>query len=171
MTVAMIWAQDLDGVLGDGKRMLWHCPNDFKHFKNTTLGYPVIMGRGSWEALGEKPLPGRENIVLTSQAGYEAPGAIVAHSLEEAIEIGDRSSDLVWIVGGGRVYEDAMEFADELVVSEIDLEVEGGDDLVYAPEIDENEWTIDESRTDEGWRSRSGDARWRVTTYVRFDSE
>ena len=167
MKVAMIWAQDVNGVLGNGREMLWHVPGDFKHFKATTLGYPVIMGRGSWEALGGKPLSGRLNVVITGQEGYEAEGAEVAHSLEQAVAVARTSAELVWIVGGARVYAEAMSVADELVVTDLDLEVAPAPDLVYAPTIDAETWQADSERSDVQWRPQSGDARWKVTTYVR----
>lgn len=167
MTIAMIWAQDKNGVLGNGIEMLWHVPEDFKHFKAATLGHPVIMGRGSWEALGGKPLPGRLNVVITGQKDYVAEGAKVTHSLQQAVAVAQTSAELVWIVGGARVYADAMGIADELVVTDLDLEVAVAPDLVYAPTIDAESWWADPARSDAQWRPRSGDARWKVTTYLR----
>lgn len=162
----MIWAQDANGVIGDGKGMVWSVPDDSRYFKDRTSGYAVVMGRGSWDALGRRPLPNRENIVVTRQNEYQAPGAHVAHSLEEGIELGSKFSELVWIAGGSHIYAEGMALADELVVTDLELTVEG-ESLVCAPEISEAEWRIDEERSDADWRPRSGDARWRVTTYVR----
>lgn len=168
MTIAMIWAQDANGLLGTGTGMVWNVPADFQHFKESTMGDPVIMGRGSWEALGSKPLPGRKNIVMTEQKNYIAPGAEVVHSLEEALAIARWSSRMIWIAGGAHVYEQAMSIADELVVTDLELEAEtDGIHAVYAPKISDKYWDIDESRSDEDWRPKSGDARWKVTTYVR----
>lgn len=163
-----IWAEDRNGVIGSGTAMLWRVPADLAHFKDATTGSPLIMGRHSWEALGGA-LPDRLNIVITSQAGYVAPGAQVASSLSDAIAIAEADSpETIWIAGGGQVYRQALELVDELVVSYLDLDVGGGDQaLVYAPTIDADKWKIDATRSDQDWRPRSGDARWRQTVYVR----
>ncbi len=89
--VSSIWAQDRTGVLGSGSDMLWHVPDDSAFFKRTTMGAPVIMGRASWEALG-RALPGRTNIVITRNPSYPAPGAVVVHSLDEALEAAIREA-------------------------------------------------------------------------------
>lgn len=172
--LASIWAQDAGGVLGSGTGMLWRVPADFAHFKASTLGCPIIMGRRSWEALGG-PLPGRANIVVTRSPGFDAPGASVVHSLEEALRLAgriaeDEGAHRVWITGGGAVYEETMGIVDELVVTELDLDTAAahpGAPLVTAPAIDESVWRLDPSRSDADWREKSGDARWRVRTYVR----
>lgn len=163
----MIWAQDRKGALGTGTDMVWRVPADSRFFKETTLGSPVIMGRASWEALGRRALPGRLNIVLSTQPDYSVSGAVLTHSLKEAIEVASADSQLVWIAGGAKVYAEAMSIADELVVTDVDLEVTGHDKLVYAPEIHEQNWEIDGERSDRHWREHSGDARWRVTYYRR----
>ncbi len=148
--------------------MLWHVPADFQFFKRSTLGFPVIMGRSSWEALGSSaPLPGRTNIVVTRQPDFIADGALVAHSLDDAITIAHSDGDDVWIAGGAQIYAQAISLADELVVTDLDLTVSEDEHVVYAPTIDDAEWAVDSTRSDATWRERSGDARWRVTTYVR----
>lgn len=176
MRIASIWAQDRNGILGTGTGMCWHVPADFRHFKDTTMGAPIIMGRSSWEALGSA-LPGRLNIVMTRSRDYEADGGVVVHSLGEALEVATQQAardgvDVVWIVGGGMVYAEAMEIVDELVISHLDVDVcecesASGQPLVYAPAIDPAVWHVDESRSDKQWRPVSGDAQWKVVTYIR----
>lgn len=175
MTIlASIWAQDVKGVLGSGTDMLWRVPADFAHFKKSTLGCPIIMGRRSWMALGGA-LPGRTNIVITRSPDFEAPKALVVHSLEEALELAKGIAEAegahhVWITGGGAVYEQTMDLVDELVVTELDFDaaaVHPGTPIVKAPLIDEEVWGVDPKRSDEDWQVKSGDARWRVRTYVR----
>lgn len=168
-TLGMIWAQDQNGLLGAGGGMVWHVPADFKHFKATTVGHSVIMGRTSFEALGA-PLPQRRNIVLTRQAHYQAPGIEVAPTLEAALEL-VAGEDLVWIAGGAQVYAEAMDIADLLVVSYLDLaaEVPAAAAAAWAPPIDPAEWTIDAQASDAQWREVSGDGAWRVVTYRRAD--
>lgn len=171
--LASIWAQDRAGLLGSGTGMLWHVPADFAHFKSSTMGCPIIMGRASWEALGG-PLPGRPNIVITRQRNYEAPGALLAYSLEEAINEGiawatEHDAHTVWITGGAQVYAEAMPLVEELVVSDLDLCVplDPTAPAVHAPLIDERVWVVDPTRSDTQWREPSGDARWKVRTLVR----
>jgi len=169
MTIGMIWAQDRHGTIGSGSGMLWHVPADFAFFKETTLGRPVVMGRATWESLGG-PLPGRCNIVLTRDRAFAATGAQVVHTLAEALARGRNAAggDLVWITGGGQVYEQALPHADLLVVSELDLDVTTGrGDVVSAPGIDAAEWLVDDEASDAAWRPVSGDARWRVHVYRR----
>jgi dihydrofolate reductase len=140
--IGMVWAQASGGAIGRDGDMPWSLPEDLAHFKATTLGAPVIMGRKTWESLPEsfRPLPGRENVVVTRDAGYDAAGARVAGSLDAAINaLEDRGAPIAWIVGGGQLYRAAMPIADELIVTRIELEVEGAD--TFAPEIGE-EWTL-----------------------------
>ncbi|QBE50159.1 dihydrofolate reductase [Leucobacter triazinivorans] len=136
----MIWAEARGvggrGAIGRGGEMPWHLPEDLSHFKRETLGAPVIMGRRTWESLPARfrPLPGRENVVVTRDRGFAAPGAIVAHSLDEALaETRDRGAERVWIMGGGELYRAAMSLADELVVTRIELDVPDAD--TFAPQI------------------------------------
>lgn len=172
-TLGMIWAADRHGVLGANGGMLWRVPADFAHFKQTTLGHPVIMGRTSFEALGA-PLPGRRNIVLT-----RSPSAVADFMSRHEIETADSvaaalelcaGSQEVWITGGGAVYQEVMDagIADLLVVSELDLvaPVPAGAKVTKAPRIDPALWRIDAARSDTAWRPVSGDAAWRVEYYL-----
>lgn len=129
-----IWAQSLDGIIGDGEQMPWHVPEDLAHFKEVTLGSPVIMGRRTWESLPTKfrPLPGRENFVLsTRQAGDWSQGATVLNRLPELSE--------GWIMGGGQLYASTLDQMDILEVTLMGVNVAEvyGEDAVYAPNIPE----------------------------------
>lgn len=92
MRIGMIWAEARGGAIGRDGEMPWHLPEDLAHFKQSTLGEPVIMGRRTWESLPERfrPLPGRENLVVTRDASYSAPGAAVRSSLPAAIQAAER---------------------------------------------------------------------------------
>ena len=166
--LGMIWAEDKAHVLGAGGKMLWHVPADFKHFKDTTMGSPVIMGRASFLSLGQA-LPGRRNIVLTGSREFTAPDVEIAHSLEEALELCARTPQ-VWITGGAKVYREVMELglADLLVVTQLDMTamVPPMSTVAYAPVIDPVRWQLDLTRSDENWRPKSGDAAWRVRYYI-----
>lgn len=136
LRLGMIWAEARGGAIGRNGDMPWHLPEDLAHFKQVTLGAPVIMGRRTWESLPERfrPLPGRENIVVTRDAGYVAPGAAVRSSLDDALRsISDAAAGIVWIMGGGEMYRAALPFADELVVTRIELDVPDAD--TFAPEF------------------------------------
>ncbi|WP_194239521.1 dihydrofolate reductase [Pseudactinotalea terrae] len=156
----MIWAQSRNGVIGRDGDLPWRLREDMQHFKRTTGSDAVIHGRTSWEALPPsfRPLPGRRNIVLTRQPGYAAPGAEIAHSLAEALALLDGAD--TWICGGGEIYAQAMPVADVLVVSEIDIEVDGD---TFAPEIGPG-WS-DPQVGD--WIEASNGMRFRVLTYRR----
>ena len=139
------------------------------------MGCPIIMGRRSWEAMG-KALPGRTNIVITRTPGYEAVGALVVSSVEEALEVAREETartqaPYIWITGGAHVYAQTLPLLDEAVVTDLELDVAAsapeGATFVYAPPLDPALWRRDESRSDSEWRERSGDARWRVSTWVQ----
>jgi dihydrofolate reductase len=133
--VYLVAAVAANGVIGAQGRLPWHLPEDLKHFKRLTLGHPVIMGRKTWESLG-KPLPGRENIVVTRTAGFDAPGAHVAASLQAALAfcVGE---PVVFVIGGSALYAAALPIADGLVLTEIARDFEG--DAVF-PHFDRSAW-------------------------------
>lgn len=161
--IGMIWAQDSNGGIGMGGTLPWHLPEDLAFFREQTRGHAVVMGRKQWESLPERvrPLPGRRNIVLTRDASYEAPGAETVRSLAEALArvAGERA----WIIGGGQVYAQAVDDADELVVTKID----GDYDVdVHAPEIGED-WTLVAREPGAGWMTAANGMRYAVERYER----
>jgi dihydrofolate reductase len=161
VNVGLIWAQTPDGVIGAGNAIPWRIPEDVAHFKATTLGHPVVMGRKTWDSLPARfrPLAGRRNIVITSDPRWSAEGAERAGSIAEALEIAE-ASGTVWVIGGGEVYRAALERATMLSVTEVDVKVDGD---VCAPVVGTS-WTVSE---DTGWRhSRSG-PRYRIRRYTR----
>lgn len=150
--VGAIWAQTADGVIGRGGTMPWSLPEDMAFFRRTTTGHPVIMGRRTWESFPPRyrPLPGRTNIVITSEPDRVLrgadPGAVrTAPSYPEAVELARTSAgaDRIWVVGGGEVYRQAL--ADpghpvtEALVTVIELAVDGD---THAPQLGES-WTTE----------------------------
>lgn len=133
-----IWAQSLDGIIGDGATMPWHVPEDLAHFKTVTMGSPVVMGRKTWESLPERfrPLPGRDNYVLSRQRpGTWSQGARVIHDFGDLPDlVGDVDT---WVMGGGQLYAAALDFVDviELTLMGANIGDIYADDAVYAPEI------------------------------------
>lgn len=133
--VYLVAAVAANGVIGKGGGMPWHLPEDLKHFKRLTLGHPVIMGRRTWESLG-KALPGRDNIVVTGTAGYEAPGAAVASSLEAALAL-CATEPVAFVIGGHRLFAEALPVAAGLVLTELQRDFPGD---TWFPEYDRARW-------------------------------
>ena len=117
-----------NGSIGQGGELVWHEPEDQRWFRRQTLGCPVIMGRKTWDSLPARfrPLPGRDNIVVSRQPGWSAPGATLAHSLSDAITQARRSAAPRHVViGGGQLYAEALALADPLLLTEIDADLAG----------------------------------------------
>ncbi len=121
--IYLVAAVARNGVIGANGGMPWHLPEDLKHFRKLTLGHPVIMGRRTWESLG-RPLPGRENIVVSRKPGFEAPGASVAATLEAAVAL-CTGEPMVFVIGGAELYTAALPLADGLVLTELEREFVG----------------------------------------------
>jgi dihydrofolate reductase len=162
----MIWAQARDGVIGASGRLPWHLPEDLALFRATTTGATVVMGRRTWESLPERfrPLPGRANVVLTSDPGWSAEGARRVGSVADVLD----RHDPLWVIGGGSVYAAFLPHADRLVVTDVDVAVEGD---AWAPAIGP-EWRAVDRTPDRGWTvSPSTALRYAVTEYVRKPAE
>ena len=136
--LSMIAAVARNRVIGKDNRLLWHLPEDMKHFREVTRGKPVSMGRKTWESLPEafRPLPGRHNIVLSRAPDYTPPGAAVAGSLDEALRLAGPVKE-VFIIGGEALYRQALPQAQRLYFTEIDQEFEGD---AFFPEFKREEW-------------------------------
>ncbi|MEG0187547.1 dihydrofolate reductase [Algoriella sp.] len=134
--INVIVAKASNNVIGAKNELIWHLPNDLKHFKNLTSGHPIIMGRKTFESLG-RPLPNRTNIVITRDKNWQAENVEKEFSLEKAIESAKKINEDIYIIGGGNIYKQAMEFADVLYITEVHHEFEGD---TYFPEIDEEIW-------------------------------
>ncbi|WP_235735036.1 dihydrofolate reductase [Nocardioides alcanivorans] len=144
MTLTLIAAHARGRVIGNGPDIPWHSREDFAHFKATTLGHTLVMGRLTHESIG-RPLPGRRTIVITRNPDWAADGVDVAHSLDEALALAEGSE--VFVAGGAQIYALALPRATHQVLTEMHIEVEG--DAFY-PAFDEAEWveTRRESRRD-----------------------
>lgn len=131
--INMIFARASNGVIGKDNAMPWHLPEDLAHFKRLTNGWPVIMGRKTWDSLPPKfrPLPGRKNIVITRQADWTSDGAEPAPGLAEALRL-CHASDEVWVMGGAQIYAQAEPLAERVEVTEIAQEFEGD---AFAPAL------------------------------------
>lgn len=134
--INIVVAKASNNVIGAKNDLIWHLPNDLKHFKSITSGHPIIMGRKTFESLG-RPLPNRTNIVVTRDQNWNTEGIEIASSLPKAIEVAKKIDDDIYILGGGNIYKQAMEFTDVLYITEVHHEFDGE---TYFPEIDLDEW-------------------------------
>jgi len=162
----MVAAVAENGVIGAGNRIPWRIPSDMAHFKRTTMGKPLIMGRKQFEIFG-KPLPGRHNIVVTRQADYQPEGVEVCHDLAAAITRAKavakaQGVDEAVVIGGGEIYAQAMRLADRLYISRVVLSPEGD---VRFPPIDPAFWRIVETPPVEA--SPKDEASYVVQVYER----
>jgi len=158
VTVGLIWAQSTSGVIGRDGTIPWHLPEDLARFKTLTMGHTVVMGRRTWDSLPDRfrPLPGRRNIVLTRNSGFEAPGAEVVGSIDDAID------DQTWVIGGSEIYHLALPAATRCEVTEVEIDLRLEDDDVLAPVLDES-WI----GTSGDWHDSSSGLRYRFHSFLR----
>ncbi|MGJ9404344.1 dihydrofolate reductase [Arthrobacter sp. KK5.5] len=169
--IGMVWAQTIDGTIGNNGTMPWHLPEDMAHFKRTTMGHPVVMGRRTWESIPPRfrPFAGRTNIVLTSDAGTSADvrgaGGAVVHSPEEALETARTAdgAEEIWVCGGGKVYEACEPLADTAVVTVINSAIDGD---THAPSLGQT-WRKTMSDPGEGWLTSSTGLEYRFELWEK----
>lgn len=146
MILSLIAAIGKNNELGINNQLLWNLPSDLKHFRDTTSGHPVIMGRKTFESIG-RPLPNRKNLVITRDTTYTAPGIFVAHSLDEALQLvareqGSKFEEVdeeveAFVIGGGQLYLEALPRAQRLYLTHVDAELSAD---TYFPEVSCDEW-------------------------------
>ena len=136
--IILIAAISKNNEIGKSNQLLWHLPDDFKRFKTLTTGHYIIMGRKTFESF-PKPLPNRTHIIITRQKNYAVENCIVVSSLEEAIKVCPKNED-IYIIGGGEIYKQSIDFADKLEITVVDHDFEAD---TFFPEIDENKWKLD----------------------------
>lgn len=139
------------GELGRDGDLIWHISEDLKRFKRLTTGHTVIMGRRTWESLPKGALPNRHNIVVTTNPNFSAPGAETAGSIADAVRMAAEDNEL-FIIGGGSVYEQAINAADRLYLTQIEGEADDAD--TFFPAVDPSMWEIEEM--EEPGRSKEG---------------
>ncbi|MHA7986642.1 dihydrofolate reductase [Rathayibacter sp. CAU 1779] len=163
MTIGLIWAQANGGVIGAAGGIPWHVSEDSRHFRAVTTGGDVVMGRKTWDSLPPRfrPLPGRRNIVVSRDVEWRADGAERVGSVAEALALTEGD---VWIMGGGQIYAEAIDLADRLEVTEIELDVTGD---TVAPAIDEG-WRLAAVEPAAGWATGVSGVRYRFLSYERL---
>ena len=137
MILSLIVAIAENYVIGKDNNLIWHLPADLKYFKNLTMGFPIIMGRKTFESIG-KPLPGRTNVVVTRNSSFKAEGCLVVNSLNEAIEK-VKHFEKAFIIGGEQIYRKALDMADMLYITRVHHTFDGD---AFFPEIDPGKWLL-----------------------------
>lgn len=145
--VVMVAAVARNGVIGLAGDIPWSIPEDLKHFRATTRGHTVLMGRSTYESIGH-PLPYRTNVVITRQPDWSADGVLVAHSVEEGLELARDLAGDVMVIGGGEIYRAAMPHATHQVLTEVDLEPEGD---THYPDFERAAWVEERREDHEGY--------------------
>ena len=140
MKICLIVAASANGAIGVDGELPWHLPDDFRFFKQVTMGKPIVMGRRTWESIG-RPLPGRQNIVITRQSDFEATGATVVDGPDAAINEAE-DTDEIMIIGGGEIYRRFLPLADTVYLTRVEATVDGD---TFFPELDESAWALESS--------------------------
>jgi len=135
-TITLIAAMTADRVIGIAGKMPWHLPGELQHFKQTTMHKAIVMGRKTWESIG-RPLPGRQNIVVSGSAGLRIDGCEVAGSLEDALA--RASTGEVMVIGGGDLYRQALPLANRMILTFVEGEIEGD---TFFPAWDPEDWVL-----------------------------
>lgn len=146
--IHLIWAEDEKGAIGKDGALPWRLPNDLKFFKETTLGYPIVMGRKTFESMNKRPLPKRENFIITRQSDYYAEGVTIIHDVTDTQRmVGDEQ--IVFVIGGSEIYRQFLPIADVLHRTKIKGDFSGD---TFFPEVDWTKWKLveeKEGKTDE----------------------
>ena len=148
LNMIAVVAMSENRVIGDGKGLMWHIPDDLKRVKRLTMACPLIMGRKTWDSIG-RPLPGRANIVMTRDRSWSVDGAIAVSSLDAAIEAAriwventTGSRNEVILFGGGEIYRQGLEYCHRVERTVVAKRLDGGAEAAYFPELPEADWDI-----------------------------
>lgn len=134
--MTIIVAMGENNAIGADNQLLWHLPNDLKHFKNLTSGHPIVMGRKTYESIG-KPLPNRTNIVVSQKKDWFEEGILIVGSLKEALKFAKKIDEDFFVIGGGSIYKQTIDLADKLEVTLVNATLNGD---TFFPEINPKEW-------------------------------
>jgi len=139
MNITLVVAASVNNAIGKDNKLLWHLPKDMRFFKNTTWAMPILMGRKTFESLGNKLLPGRMNIIISNQKGLIIEGAIVVNNLAAAIEIAKRNNyKELMVIGGGQIYDLALPLANKIWFTRVHTNIDGD---TYFPTLDKS-WNL-----------------------------
>jgi len=136
--ISFIVAMDKNRVIGKNNQLPWHLPEDLKFFKRVTMGHSIAMGRKTYESIG-RPLPGRQNIIITRKPDYQSDGCMVFHSLREFLQFCKGQSEEIFVIGGAEVFTEMFTYADRLYITYIHDEFAGD---TFFPNWNEQEWEL-----------------------------
>lgn len=135
----LIVARSRNNVIGVKNTLPWHLPADLKYFKQLTTGHAILMGRSTYESIG-KPLPHRENLVVSRNPSFKPEGVIVFTSLEKALDYLEKKDSIAFIIGGDTIYKQTMHLCHKLYITEVDTHIEDGS--AFFPNVNVNEWKL-----------------------------
>jgi len=140
MNISCVVAVANNNVIGANNDIPWYLPADLKYFKKITLDHHIVMGRNCYQSIG-RPLPKRTNVIITRDPYFIASNCLIAHSIDEALEIAhDNGEQECMIIGGGTIYDQTKDLWDKLYITEVDLNVDGD---IFFPELDMTQWTLE----------------------------
>lgn len=137
--ISLIWAMDENRVIGSYNKLPWHLPEDLKFFKRVTMGHPIVMGRKTHESIG-KPLPGRENVIITRDRQYRSEGCTVLYSIDELLDFASKTDNEVFVIGGAEIFKEIISHADRLYLTMIHHQFEGD---TFFPTFHIDEWELE----------------------------
>lgn len=141
--ISFLVAMDQNRLIGRNNELPWHLPNDLKYFKEVTMGHKIVMGRKTYESIG-RPLPGRENIVLSTNPLFHPEGCQVFHQLDEFLSFANQNkAEEIFVIGGAIIFEKLFDYADRLYITEIQEQFDGD---TYFPAFDLNSWKLISSK-------------------------
>ncbi|SET32070.1 dihydrofolate reductase [Salinibacillus kushneri] len=163
--ISLLVAMDQKGVIGKDGDLPWRLPNDLKFFKETTMDHTIVMGRKTYQSIG-RPLPRRNNVVLTRDSSFEAQGCFIIHSWDTVKEWNEHTpEEEVFVIGGSELFKDAIYFADKMYITEIDESFEGD---TYFPSFDSSEWEL--VHKEKGIKNVKNPYDYYFCTYIRKTS-
>lgn len=136
--ISLLVAMDTNRLIGKDNQLPWHLPQDLAYFKKTTMNHKIVMGRKTFESIG-RPLPGRENIIVTRDQDYSQEGCLVLNSLEGIVELSEQSDEEIFVIGGAEIFQQILPCSDRLYITHIYHEFEGD---TYFPKTNEEEWDM-----------------------------
>ncbi|WP_462411942.1 dihydrofolate reductase [Neobacillus sp. Marseille-QA0830] len=136
--ISFIVAMDKNGVIGNENQLPWHLPEDLKFFKRMTMGHPIAMGRKTHVSIG-RVLPGRENIVITRQPGFQCEGCTVFYSVEEFVQYSRKYDGEIFVIGGAEIFKETVPYADRLYMTLINEQFEGD---TFFPKLEIKDWQL-----------------------------
>ncbi|RFB16869.1 dihydrofolate reductase [Bacillus sp. HNG] len=136
--ISLLLAMDKNQLIGKDNDLPWRLPADLAYFKRVTMGHPIIMGRKTYDSIG-RPLPGRENIIVTRDTSYKAEGCKVIHSIDEIVKMSEETEQELFVIGGAEIFKEILPYSDRLYITVIDEEFEGD---TYFPAFDKAEWQV-----------------------------